>query len=331
MKIVGAILGRMDSSRMWGKSMAPICGYPSAWHCAERIKAVCDIGEIWLISTDAPEDKEMIAFAESQGWKYVVRPNGGIDVAAGYGLLHKAARADIYLEVGCDMPLSYIEAGIRMLDLYLAGASYVHAQEYPEWMRMVSLVQPIPAWLMELRARYCDTDFLRNHPGDLVVQKPELLPSRGARIFECTPDEWGHKTHRLTLDWPQDAYVITSVYHALWDGKHVFDTPVALDYMDAHPELSRYNRYCPESQANTDGLLIAKTNPALPRFIHRVNAEHDPQNRIQLCERCEAYLGYVREDSGHHWFYLPDGTAIKGRGKVICWKCKHTRDWYEDR
>ncbi|MCK9597565.1 MAG: hypothetical protein M0R06_00915 [Sphaerochaeta sp.] len=328
MKIAGAVIARMASSRFYGKILAPIMGKPALWHSFARIQAVIPVTDLYLISTDDPADLEAQNLARSWGADIIIRPNKGVDVALGYGMLHEQAKADMYIISSGDGPLTSYELSQEILAHYDRGASWVFPANLPEWLMCSSWLDVCPAWYMELIAKECDTDYLKNHPGDIRTKKPELFPKVGVDVIDCA--NRGRMFHRLTLDWPHDWAVIAEIYRVLWKGPgtHV-SLNDAMDYLDKHPELSRYNRDCPESQANRESLVEQKADTGMKRFLHQWEAGRDDRNKLQNCTSCEMYLGYVREENGSHYFITPDVT-LKGNGKVKCTRCGKVRIWKED-
>jgi spore coat polysaccharide biosynthesis protein SpsF (cytidylyltransferase family) len=332
-KVVGIVVGRMGSARLPGKVMLPFAGHPSMLHCYWRLKACYPVSQVWFMPTDDPTDSEIIQLAESLGEPYIIRPNKGMDVAGGLLQVHKAADADLYLEVSCDSPLSETVYAREVIDAYLDGATYVHKDD-PDmtWLATTSII-PVGHWEME-QHKTSSSPYFREHPGSLMqieVERLRMLDPSEITIVTPTLEEKAWKRpYRVQVDEYADAYVMASIYGALFT-KPIIDTRDALTWCDTHPEVMRYNSQVVESMANLSGYtLYEKAKPEKERIMHAVVAAKDSRNHLQYCQRCGLYLGYAREERGRHKFYTFRGIQLSERAAVTC-TCGASREWYGGR
>ena len=57
-------------------------------------------------------------------------------------------------------------------------------------------------------------------------------------VYGC--GDYGH--HRWTVDYPEDFQLVTAIYEALWRPDRHFTMDDVLAYLEAHPEVYRFNR-----------------------------------------------------------------------------------------
>ncbi len=347
LRIVGFVQARMNSSRLWGKSMMPLGpgGYPVALHCYWRLKAAWPtVEEVWFLATDDLADKEIIDLAKSLHEPYIVRPEGGWNLAASYVQLCEAAKADIYLSIEADSPLGDTQMLQRQMPLFLNGAQYVIGKP-PEGMSITAKpylwsaggVGPTPAWLWHLQHKYATDQYLKETPGPFMAMHPESLDEvpMPVAFFDLTAEDYKwYRPYHLSMEVDSDAVVLQIIYANLWKGpgpSNVINLFDALRYLDEHPEVVRYNAHVVDSVACYKAAEATKGSEAeIVRHYAMWQAMADPAAHVQKCKLCNCYLGHVREQSGRHWFVLSNGVEVKGRANVTCPKCGQVRNWYED-
>jgi spore coat polysaccharide biosynthesis protein SpsF len=303
MKIGAFMHGRMGSSRMPGKSMAPICGYPSGWHCYQRLKSVYPVDEVWFMPTERDVDRPIMKLAEYLGEPYVIREGNGEDIASAEIEIHRNVQADVYLVLGMDSPLGYVEYGKMWLQAYLDGAAYVPTlplSKMPPWFYQAGSVAVIPGWGIDLYSQY--PQFVeREYSSEILRRHPELWPKSGVVEIDLPTSVWSFGNHRITLDEYPDWGVISEIYHALWHGPgHIIDAPEALAYLDKHPELSACNNWVGESAKAQEVRLWSHRNEAMQKGY-----------ALRFCE-CEGYIGYVKD-----WQFVPWGDRCLKCGRII--------------
>jgi len=341
-KVAGMVLLRMRSERLFGKVMLPLCGYPVAQHVYWRLRSLLPkSAPVWFMATDDPADREVIVLAETLGEPYIVRPDAGWNMAAGFVQLHEAAKADVYLTAECDSPLCYTGLIRRMLPLYLMGHQNVITrtsrwQTRFVWNVLGGIGVMLP-WNIALYAKWCDTDYLKGCVGPVLAFHPEayedVLPPTA--WVDPTPEECElNPDISLELEDYCDSFVIGQLYHALWRGpgpENVIDGIEAARWALAHPQVLRYNAHRVQSKTNQ---IAAGQTAATAAQAELVAAMFEgmaiPGARIWKCDQCGAYLGYVIEQSGAHWFVTWSGVRLRGRGNITCRLCGAERKWYDD-
>lgn len=347
-KIVGFVMARMNSSRLWGKSMMPLGpgGYPLALHVYWRLKACCpDVSEVWFMPTDDPADKEIQALAESLHEPYFIRPERGWNMAWAWSELHRRAQADLYLVAEADSPFCDISMARRAIEFYRKGAGYV-VTDTPDGVPWTAKcftwsaggIGTTPGWYMALYEPYADSQYLKETPGPVFAVHPELneFVRPPVVMMPALKKEYDwYRPYHLSTEVAEDAIVHQIIYANLWKGpgpENIIDLYDVLAYLDKHPEVARYNAHVVDSVACQTASQEAKRTEEETRRYHAMwRAMQDPANRIQKCQQCGAYVGFVREEAGKHWFSTWAGVKVRGRANIKCGRCGSVREWHEDR
>src|SRR3990167_9077286 len=60
------IQARMGSTRLFGKVLLPLVGQPMLWHIVQRCRAVPDVAEVVVATTDQPHDQVIADFCAAE-------------------------------------------------------------------------------------------------------------------------------------------------------------------------------------------------------------------------------------------------------------------------
>lgn len=170
LKIVATIEARMTSSRLPGKVLMPVLGYPMLHHLVTRLRAVSSLDGIVLATTSNPTDNLLEAFASKEGIACFRGSENDvmqrvIDAAGSVG-------ADVVVEITGDCPIidpEIVEQAIRMFKAHdVAYVSNAQVRSYPDGMdvqvfRLDTLKQSA-ALTTERLDREHVTLHIRNHP-----------------------------------------------------------------------------------------------------------------------------------------------------------------------
>lgn len=116
-KVVGIIQARMGSSRLPGKMMMDLCGYPALQWVIERCKRASTLDEIVLATTTNPEDDCLIALSQSLGI-HTFRGSEQ-DVLDRFIKAAKKFNSTIIVRICADNPLVAPEEVDRLVEFYL--------------------------------------------------------------------------------------------------------------------------------------------------------------------------------------------------------------------
>lgn len=116
-KIVGIIQSRMGSSRLPGKMMIDLCGYPVLQWVIERSKRASKLDEIVLATTTNPEDDCLIILSQRLGIQTF--RGSEQDVLDRFIKAAKKFNATIIVRICADNPLVAPEEINRLVEFYL--------------------------------------------------------------------------------------------------------------------------------------------------------------------------------------------------------------------
>ena len=119
MKVVAVVQARLGSSRLPGKVLAEINGFPMLGHVLERAKAIKGVDAV-VLTTPMPEAPQMRGLPGVDRWV----PHTPPDVLAGFAEAAQRAEADIVMRLTGDCPLLDPMLCRAVLERVLAGAAY---------------------------------------------------------------------------------------------------------------------------------------------------------------------------------------------------------------
>jgi spore coat polysaccharide biosynthesis protein SpsF len=157
-------------------------------------------------------------------------------VAAG-----RAFNADVVAKIPSDCPLIDPAVVDRVLGYFAAHSQtldFVTNLHPPSWPDGND-VEVMPMRVLELAAAEATQAFEREHTTPFIWDRPER--------FRVANVSWGagrdlSKTHRFTIDYPEDYQFISAVYDELCTTERpVFSLPDVLALLAQRPELMRIN------------------------------------------------------------------------------------------
>jgi spore coat polysaccharide biosynthesis protein SpsF len=233
----GVVPGRMQSTRLPGKTMANLVGCPSLRHIIERLRRVEALEGIVVATSDDPLDDPIRRCAQAAG--VPCYSGSGDDVLARTLEAARSVGAETIVNVNGDCPLVDPAVVQRVVDAYRAerpdyasnrldGYTYpvgLDAEVYPT--RLLAEIEPIAT---EPRDREHVTVYVYEHPERFTLVGVE------AEARHRRPEL------RLTLDTPEDLALIRKIYSALHEEDSYFGLDKVLDYLDRNQELASLNR-----------------------------------------------------------------------------------------
>jgi len=120
-KVVGIIQARMSSSRLPGKSMMDLCGYPILQWVIERCKRASRLHEVVVATTTSTDDDLLVELGQTLGIQ--IFRGSEENVLKRFVNAAKHYSATIVVRICADNPLVSPEEIDRIVDLYLTTPS----------------------------------------------------------------------------------------------------------------------------------------------------------------------------------------------------------------
>lgn len=235
--MIGAIVqARMGSSRLPGKVLLDLAGQPVLLRLLDRLRR-CETLEATVVATSALERDDVLAKLCIERGVPVFRGNE-VDVLDRYYRAAEAYGFSTVVRVTADCPLIdpiLVDQMVRFFVERREDFDLVtnrHPLTYPDGLDVdVMAFQGLRRAWMEAR-----TPFQREH----------VIPffwEGGLRVYNYACSDPLFRSHRWTLDYPEDYELIRRIYEALQTDGRAFETADVLSYLEAHPELSRLNAH----------------------------------------------------------------------------------------
>lgn len=236
--VVTVIQARAGSSRLPGKVLLSLGGLTVLERLVERVRASVHAGTIVVATTTASADDEIVALCARVEVACVRgHPTDLLDrhqeVAERFDARH-------VVKIPSDCPLIDPVEIDRVLECYLPErgrldyVSNLHPATQPDGCDVEVFSRAILdlAWLEASAAheREHTTPFFWDQPGRFRTAN---VRRRDGRDFS--------RSHRVVLDYAEDYRVIRAVFEALYPGDPCFSMDDVIDWLDAHPEIARFN------------------------------------------------------------------------------------------
>ena len=238
-RILVVLQARMGSTRLPGKVLLPLSGAPLLARMIERVRAAITPFDLAVATTWEAADEPVRALCREIGVACV--SGHPTDLLARHRQAALERRAEVVVKIPSDCPL--IDPGVidRVLGFYLENAgrydyvSNLHPESYPDG----NDVEVLPLAVVETAWREAERPFEREHTTPFVWERPERF--RLANVAW----ETGHdrsKTHRFTVDYPEDYAFVAAIYDDLWaPDRPVFGLAEILALLAARPDLQALN------------------------------------------------------------------------------------------
>lgn len=234
--IVAIVQARMGSTRFPGKALAMLGKKTVFEHVVERTAASREVGRIVVATTRLAEDDALESLCGTIG---VPCYRGSTDdVLERFFEAAKKAGAEHIVRVCADSP--FIDP--VLMDRIVAD----HLKKKADFTYMV-LTQDVLWGTASCVFNYASLEKMhmttksamdREHVTLYMLDHPAEY-----RMNPVFPDKYMMKPYRVTLDTKEDYEVIRKVYDALGGGERMFFTKEIMDYLEAHPEVTRINAH----------------------------------------------------------------------------------------
>lgn len=236
MKIIATIEARMASSRLPGKSIAQILGKPVLEHIVDRLRRAPSIEQIVVATTDHPQDDAIEAVARRLGVGYFRGSED--DVLDRVVRAAQSVNGDVIFQYGADCPFADPELTEQLLQIYRKGSWDFVANTlkltYP--LGIVGAVVST-ATLEQVRQLTKDSQD-REDVTRYIWEHPERY-----RLYNLVaPPSLHHPEMRVTVDYPEDLEVVTSIFEAFYPIDPTFTTYDIVRFLASRPDLVARNR-----------------------------------------------------------------------------------------
>jgi len=232
---VAIILARMGSSRLLGKSLAPVIGKPLIVHIIERLQNTPELNEVVLATPDTTEDQPLQQAGRDAG--ATVFAGAEEDVLDRLYQAAKNIKADTVVHVGGDCPFvdpAHIKQALELL--HNTGADYtcnILPMTYPAGMDIDALT------FLALEKAWTEAEIrtVRRHPLTYIYQNKEAFHIEN---FVSEPN-LAHL--RWTLDYEDDLTFVQQVYENLYPQNPKFGMDAILNLLKEKPEIGAINEH----------------------------------------------------------------------------------------
>jgi spore coat polysaccharide biosynthesis protein SpsF len=227
------VQARVGSTRLPGKVLLPLWGQPALVCQLERILAAPAAFELCVATSTAPVDQAIVDLCRAFGVPCVV--GHPTDLLERHLAAARAHRADVVVKIPSDCPLIDPAAIAHVLGAY-DGHDYLsnlHPGTWPDG----NDVEVMARDALELAGREAQLPFQREHTTPFLWDQPHRFRVGNVR--------WPggrdlSRSHRFTLDYPEDYRFIRAVYDEL--GPRPFGLGEILALLETRPDLRRLNQ-----------------------------------------------------------------------------------------
>lgn len=238
MNIVTVIQARINSTRLPGKVMLPLAGKPLLVRMVERVKSAKLSGTVLVATTTDLADNEIVALCEAENILcYRGHPTDLLDRHYQAALYYQA---DVVLKIPSDCPLidsNIIDSVIGFYKDNQGKYDYVsnlHPASYPDG----NDVEVITFSALEKAWKNSTKQLEREHTTPYIWENPNAFRI-GSVLWETGKDY--SKTHRWTIDYPEDYEFIKKVYDELHIQNPQFDLYDILNLVENRADILKLN------------------------------------------------------------------------------------------
>jgi len=237
MKVIVVIQARTGSSRLPGKVLLHAAGAPLLARMIERVCAAQTPSEVVIATTELPADAAICGIARRAGVTYV--RGHATDCLDRHVAAARATAADVVVKIPSDCPLIDPATIDRVIGAFLAepDVDYVSNLHPPSWPDGFD-VEVMTRGALETAWREATRPLDREHTTPFLWDNPERFVTHNVR-WQTGLDH--SRTHRLTLDYPEDYAVIRAIYDELWSPGRPFSLTAILELLEARPALAAVN------------------------------------------------------------------------------------------
>ncbi len=232
MATVAIIQARMASSRLPGKVLELFGGKTALDHCVERTRACPAIDEVIVATTTSPLDDVLADTCRQRGWRWF--RGSEHDVLDRYYQAASEIGATEVVRITSDCPLNDPAVVAELIARHHAEHADYSSTSYPGPSFPLGISAEVVRFdVLERAWHEDDNPAWREHVTPFVYRHPDRFRLVG---LGCEAD---YSHHRWTLDTPEDAILIRTLFDHF--GDRPFGWRDALAAASAHPEWQAIN------------------------------------------------------------------------------------------
>lgn len=242
MIVAGIIQARMDSSRLSGKILLQACGKSFLEHLLERVSQSKKLHKIVVATTINENDNKIQHLCDNLG--YECFRGSEDDVLSRYKTTADAINADVVVRLTGDNPCIDPLLIDKTVDKFLnSDYDYVSTccpmpRTYPEGYT----VEVFSSVTLDEVNREAIKPSDREHVTFFIWNQPERYKIHRLDYHKDL------SKYRLTLDYPEDYFVIKSVFEGLYQKNLFFTMEEVIEWLDAHSEITKVNSHIKPNQ-----------------------------------------------------------------------------------
>jgi len=236
-RVCAIIQARMSSTRLPGKVLKPVRGRPLLAHMMERVSRAHNLHEIVVATTVSGADAEIVGLCEKSG--FACFRGSEDDVLDRYYQAALQMKCDVVVRLTGDCPLIDPKVIDDVIGAYLSGHyDYVAntappVGTFPDGMD----VEVFSFGALERAWREAMKPSEREHVTFYFWKNPQLFSTFRYDLPEDL------SKYRLTVDYPQDFEVISSVLTELYPQNPQFSMEEVITFLEAHPDILAKNAH----------------------------------------------------------------------------------------
>lgn len=235
-KIVAIIQARMTSSRLPGKVLIDIAGFPMLYHVIKRVSSAQMVDQIVVATTDDPADDPIEEFCKS---KNVSCFRGHqFDVLDRYYQAASKFQADIIVRITADCPIMDPALIDSLIQSFLgADVDFAANRLPPPWKRTFPIgldIEIVHFKALEKTWQEAQSQFEREHVMPYLYDQP----GRFKILLAHHEPDYGEK--RWTVDTPQDLELINLIFEH-FSPRIDFSWMEVIDLIKRNPDLENIN------------------------------------------------------------------------------------------
>jgi len=242
--VVAIIQTRMTSTRLPGKTLAPLAGRPMLEHIIDRARRIQGVHAVWIATTNDGTEQPILDLCTRL--KAPVYQGSVDDVLARYAETAAKAKADVIVRITSDCPFIDPEVSARVVRYYIdslprfAFVSNTGRRTYPRGLDTeVFSRESLDAAHHEATERLD-----REHVTRFIFKHPQRFSVGNVA------DNVDFSQLRLTVDTPEDYALVSRLYADLYPSHPQFTYPDVLNWFDHHPDMTRQNAHIAQKDAH---------------------------------------------------------------------------------
>lgn len=239
MKTLVVVQARMGSRRLPGKVLLPLAGKPLLQRQLERLLAAHFPFQLCVATSHLPEEAPIRELCRSLG--VAVVSDHPTDLLQRHLAAAQAFDADAVAKIPSDCPLIDPAIVDRVLGHFAASrdaVDFVTNLQPPSWPDGND-VEVMTRQALEVAAAEALRPLEREHTTPFIWENPERF--RIANVSRTDGPDLS-KSHRFTIDYPEDYRFIARVYDELYHSERpIFGLAEILALLERHPEIGRIN------------------------------------------------------------------------------------------